>query len=424
MDHDGLLLSLARAHHGIGPLLETFFSFLASRTDFFHILEEGGPSMGFAPAAAEAMVAEAFSVAQLKYKLSKQPHLVPPPLHGKSLKDIQEITKEFNHRNTQTASRMQFASPVCRLAVVASLPDFLPPAASSRNTSSPSTRASREVAQPVSSSVAACAAPRVAHAPKEEKRKKQQPASPAPAASDSQPTQPAATAATARSPQQARSDESERTSSSSAGKCGRQAAFINPWNGAVLDRYVWSQSINDATCQVRMLELLQQQHQQLTEVNSKLLAVALRDDSVQIAYDGSVILEGKWCHPIQASESYWVLEQKAFVLLVLEKKRELWWDCLLQGDPAIDTTKVESVKKVEDFDEATQGHIRKIVYEQNLKRQGLKTPEEIQQEDILRQAWDAEGSPFKGQPFDPSVLKPQGSGPFFPGAPPPDSRHD
>lgn len=24
--------------------------------------------------------------------------------------------------------------------------------------------------------------------------------------------------------------------------------------------------------------------------------------------------------------------------------------------------------------------------------------------DILRQAWDAEGSPFKGQPFDPSVV--------------------
>ena len=24
--------------------------------------------------------------------------------------------------------------------------------------------------------------------------------------------------------------------------------------------------------------------------------------------------------------------------------------------------------------------------------------------DILREAWDVEGSPFKGQPFDPSVV--------------------
>ncbi|KAL8450343.1 hypothetical protein Emag_003189 [Eimeria magna] len=420
MDHEGLLLSLARAHQGIGPLLETFFSFLGSRTDFFHILEEGGPSMGFAPAAAEAMVAEAFSVAQLKYKMSKQPHLLPAALRGKSLKDIQEITKEFNQRNMQTSSRMQFASPVCRLGVVASLPDFLPPAKSSKNRSQPSTHAKREPAEPSASSATACVAPRAVHTPEDEKRNEQQPASPASAASSNQqPTRCASTTATACSTQKAKSDESERASGNAAGGIGKEAAFINPWNGAILDRYVWSQSINDVTCQVRMLELLQQQHQQLKDVNSKLLAVTLRDDSVQIAYDGRVILEGKWCHPIQASDSYWVLEQKAFVLLVLEKKRELWWDCLVQGDPIIDTQKVESVKKVEDFDEATQGHIRKIVYEQSLKRQGLKTPEEIQQENILRQAWDAEGSPFKGQPFDPSVLKPQEFGPPFPGAPPP-----
>ncbi|KAL8432079.1 hypothetical protein ACSSS7_004882 [Eimeria intestinalis] len=417
MDHDGLLLSLARAHQGIGPLLETFFSFLSSHTDFFHILEEGGPSMGFAPAAAEAMVAEAFSVAQLKYKLAKQPHLLPAPLRGKSLNDIREITKEFNQRNEQTASRIQFASPACRLAVVASPPDFLPPLDTSKSRASSSTDAKRETAQQCPSSAAVCAAPRFVGAHKEGKLKDQQPASAAPSATNScsPPTQAATTAATSRSMQEAKSDRSDRTSSGSTGECGKQRAFINPWNGAILDKYVWSQSINDATCQVRMLELLQQQHQQMTEVDSKLLAVTLRDDSVRIAYDGKVILEGKWCHPIQASESYWVLEQKAFVLLVLEKKRELWWDCLIQGDPIIDTTKVESVKKVEDFDEATQGHIRKIVYEQNLKRQGLKTPEEIQQENILRQAWDAEGSPFKGQPFDPNVLKPQNFGPPFPG---------
>ncbi|KAL8451515.1 hypothetical protein Emed_001964 [Eimeria media] len=310
------------------------------------------------------MVAEAFSAAQLKYKLAKQPHLLPAALRGKSLKDIQEITKEFNHRNTHTSNRMQFASPVCRLAVVASLPDFLPPPASSNNRSSPSTHAKRETAQPSASSETACSAPRGVHSLKDEKRKEQQPA----AASEPQQPTPCATTTTAsaRSTQEAKSDGSER-----AGRSQKKTAFINPWNGAILDKYVWSQSINDATCQVRMLEILQQQQQQMMEVNPKLLAVTLRDDSVQIAYDGRVILKGKWCHPIQASESYWVLEQKAFVLLVLEKKRELWWDCLIQGDPVIDTTKVESVKKVEDFDEATQGHIRKIVYEQNLKRQGV-----------------------------------------------------
>jgi hypothetical protein len=36
--------------------------------------------------------------------------------------------------------------------------------------------------------------------------------------------------------------------------------------------------------------------------------------------------------------------------------------------------------------------------------QGLKTSEEIQQEQLLRQAWDAPGSPFAGQAFNPSAV--------------------
>jgi hypothetical protein len=34
--------------------------------------------------------------------------------------------------------------------------------------------------------------------------------------------------------------------------------------------------------------------------------------------------------------------------------------------------------------------------------QGLPTTDEEKQIEMLKKAWDAEGSPFKGQPFDPS----------------------
>lgn len=33
------------------------------------------------------------------------------------------------------------------------------------------------------------------------------------------------------------------------------------------------------------------------------------------------------------------------------------------------------------------------------------TSDQIQQEEMLRKAWDADGSPFKGQPFDPNILQ-------------------
>jgi len=45
---------------------------------------------------------------------------------------------------------------------------------------------------------------------------------------------------------------------------------------------------------------------------------------------------------------------------------------------------------------------------------GLPTTEEEQQQELLKQAWNAEGSPFKGTPFDPSQLNIGGGNAKFP----------
>ena len=68
------------------------------------------------------------------------------------------------------------------------------------------------------------------------------------------------------------------------------------------------------------------------------------------------------------------------------------------------------VSKVEEYDGETQGAIRKIMFDQEQKRKGLPTSDELKNEDMLRKAWDAEGSPFKGTPFDPSMINFNGSG--------------
>ena len=44
------------------------------------------------------------------------------------------------------------------------------------------------------------------------------------------------------------------------------------------------------------------------------------------------------------------------------------------------------------------------MYEQQRKQMGLPTTEEETQMNALKQAWDAEGSPFKGQPYNPNLI--------------------
>jgi len=120
--------------------------------------------------------------------------------------------------------------------------------------------------------------------------------------------------------------------------------------------------------------------------------------------DGSVLIQGDFFDEVKVEDSTWSIEEGEKLILNLEKSCENIWKTVIKGDAEIDGSKVENTKKLDDFDQETQGALRKIVYEQNRKAQGLPTTEEEQQMEMLRKAWDAEGSPFKGTPFDPSKL--------------------
>lgn len=119
---------------------------------------------------------------------------------------------------------------------------------------------------------------------------------------------------------------------------------------------------------------------------------------------GIEILDGEFYDEIKADESSWSIEDGNKLIFVFEKADENVWKTILKGDEEIDTTKVDNSKKIEEFDEETQGGLRKVLYEQNRKNMGLPTTEEEQQQEMLKKMWNAEGSPFKGTPFDPSKL--------------------
>lgn len=113
---------------------------------------------------------------------------------------------------------------------------------------------------------------------------------------------------------------------------------------------------------------------------AKDLLVDLKIQHIKIAFkkDNTVLLEGDLYEKIAVSNSFWKVEKsgkQTFIVLNLEKAEERIWSTILKGDKEIDTTKVDNSKPLEHFDEETQGALRKIMYEQQRKLQGLPTTE-------------------------------------------------
>jgi len=88
----------------------------------------------------------------------------------------------------------------------------------------------------------------------------------------------------------------------------------------------------------------------------------------------------------------------------LDKSQEVIWKCAFKGHKEIDTKKVDNSKRIDEFDNDTQAALNKIVYEQNRKKNGLLTTEDEKKMQALKEAWDKPDSPYRGQPFDPSMF--------------------
>ena len=80
---------------------------------------------------------------------------------------------------------------------------------------------------------------------------------------------------------------------------------------------------------------------------------------------------GEFEDAIRRSESMWTLCSDGIggpqLVLSLEKTRKTWWKSAVIGHPEIDTTKVDSKQSIDEYDEATQATIRKLMFEQKEK---------------------------------------------------------
>ncbi|XP_077490360.1 nudC domain-containing protein 3 isoform X2 [Amblyomma americanum] len=173
------------------------------------------------------------------------------------------------------------------------------------------------------------------------------------------------------------------------------------YNGAMRDNYCWSQSVHDLDVRVKVGPDVSSRNQVRVNITPGHLKVELLDIKTKT---WSAPVDDDLHARVKLDESIWTLVPGDHVLVNLEKAQELWWDRLLVSEPQINIRAIDPTKPFEDLDEEAQVKIQQLTYNNLLKQAGKKTPQEEKVENLLREAWDKEGSPFKGQPFDPSAV--------------------
>ncbi|XP_068631731.1 nudC domain-containing protein 3 [Battus philenor] len=169
------------------------------------------------------------------------------------------------------------------------------------------------------------------------------------------------------------------------------------YNGAVKEEYSWSQTIMELDVTIKLPP----------NIKSKDLQVSINngDICVQIR-NGDVIIKDCLPYKIKPGDSFWSISEGK-LLIHLEKVQERWWDRLLSSEEPIDLNKIDASRPLDELPEDHIAKVRELQWNQEQKLKGLPTSNEIRNIEILKKAWNAEGSPFKGKEFDPSVIQMQ-----------------
>lgn len=168
---------------------------------------------------------------------------------------------------------------------------------------------------------------------------------------------------------------------------------ISTYNGAKTEKYAWSQDLHNVTVQINLPQ----------QTRSKDLKIEIKPKYVMACYKGKEsepLIKGEICEKVKVDDTMWSIEEGTQLIFNFEKAYEAIWKCVVLGDEEIDTKTVDNSKRVEDFDQETQGHLQKVLYERDRKMNGLPTTEEEKNMKLMNDIMKNPNSPFAGQPYD------------------------
>ena len=367
--YDEILTELAGRIGSVNGLLETFFSFLHRKTDFYVQFEENdiNATMGFPKGVAEAMVLQSFR----KYKI-----------------------KKYGENGDLPAPVASSASRTSKLS-----PPPPPPPSQSGGTKGTVDAASKPVVVGATSTEVS---------------------------SSSLPTHPSASEPASTSI--TKSTESSPHASVQLNERGQQ---IPIGNGGVGPNYVWTQTLGELTIYVDALTCSKGKDIKC-DIQAKTLRLSILGEEIINGEleDPVRVDESMWTLNVGSSSSSgggsnMGKNEDSQVVITLEKTRKTWWKHVIVGHPEIDANKVDSTQRIDEYDEHTQATIRKIIFDQKqqvgklrkkttmmihivlinllllrhylrlyVQRLGLPTSDEQNADNIFEKAKNLPGSPF------------------------------
>lgn len=164
------------------------------------------------------------------------------------------------------------------------------------------------------------------------------------------------------------------------------------YNGAIFNDYCWSQTITDVEITIRIPE----------NVIKKSIRVEILPLRLVVKVNNESLFRGELCHKCKANDAIWSIDKQKLVIH-LDKCQEIWWNFLTKDEPELDISKIDCSRPYEELSDEAQAKIQELQWNQDRKRLGLSTSDELMMHDTLKKAWNAEGTPFSGL-YDPSIV--------------------